>query len=112
MMFLGRSDSELVYRAPQVDEKELQRQAAERRRQAEEEAQALQRHGRQEAAWAAEVARRVDQAEAARRSNSTAAAARLQQQAADKAVRDAAVQELYSNRVSEAYFAQFGTSHR
>eukprot|EP00955_Chlamydomonas_euryale_P058001 356948-Chlamydomonas_euryale.AAC.2 len=47
-----------------------------------------------------------------RAAQARAAAGVLRSQMAEKAARDAANKELYANSVNDAYFQQFGTSHR
>lgn len=57
----------------------------------------------------------MSQAQAAgdfRRKQAAAAAEVLRRQVEEKAARDAQVKETYSNKVSDSYYAQFGTSHR
>lgn len=52
------------------------------------------------------------QVEASLAAQRAAGAVELQRQASAKAAHDVEMRRLYSNRVGEAYFAQFGTSHR
>jgi hypothetical protein len=47
-----------------------------------------------------------------RRKQALEAAEVLRKQMAEKAAADAARKELYANQVTDAYFVQFGTSHR
>lgn len=50
--------------------------------------------------------------DAFRRQQAAQAAAILKEQIAAKAAKDAEMDELYANKVTSDYFAQFGTSHR
>jgi hypothetical protein len=52
------------------------------------------------------------QAEAAKRQEARRLAEELQRQMADKRERDSALNRLYTNPPTAAYFSQFGTSHR
>ena len=51
-------------------------------------------------------------AEQARRQQAAAVAAALREQMAAKAAKDAQTEQLYANRVTDDFFAQFGRSHR
>lgn len=62
--------------------------------------------------WEQEVLRRYAEAQACQRTLDHYVAEKQRQQALDKHKRDAYLQELYSNRIEESYFKQFGTSHR
>ena len=50
--------------------------------------------------------------DAFKRKQAEAAATVLREQMAAKAAKDAAVNDLYANKVTDDYFMQFGTSHR
>ncbi|KIZ01484.1 hypothetical protein MNEG_6478 [Monoraphidium neglectum] len=60
----------------------------------------------------AALARQALNAELARRQQAAATAEALRRQMEEKRVRDAALREVYANRVAPSYFEQFGTSHR
>lgn len=96
----------------QVDVKELELQAAAHHRAAAAEERLKQQLDYQQEQWAQEVERRVHAVETCRRANESAVAAQQRRQAADKCERDQALREQHRNRISDAYFAQFGTSHR
>ncbi|KAF6260758.1 coiled-coil protein associated with protofilament ribbons [Scenedesmus sp. NREL 46B-D3] len=85
----------------------LARRAAAAQAAAEEAAAAAEQHSIHKAV--------MQQAQAAgdfRRKQAAAAAEVLRRQVEEKAARDAQVKETYSNKVSDSYYAQFGTSHR
>ena len=52
------------------------------------------------------------QAEAARKQEARRLASELQRQVVEKTQRDTALDRLYTNPPRDAYFAQWGTSHR
>ena len=70
------------------------------------------RHDMQQIKWEQEVLRRQQEAQECQRTLDRYVAEKQQEQVLDKCKRDAYLQELYSNRIDDSYFKQFGTSHR
>jgi regulator of protease activity HflC (stomatin/prohibitin superfamily) len=97
---------------PQVDTATLEKQVQERRLQMAEAQRAKRLEEEQTLRWVAAAEWLHQQADAVRRHNAESTASLQLKQAQEKKVRDEALEALLRNRIEEAYFRQFGTSHR
>lgn len=96
----------------QIDSHHLALQANAKRRAGQEAAHQKQVEELAQAKLDAELQRRRADAELSRKHMSARVAEQIKQQMTEKEKKDEAMREVYSNRVTAEYFAQFGTSHR